>query len=293
MTCATRPRMLTFVPGDVSSMCHAGCAFTIAPGVSSFSPEDNRTFAGWMPTGRVCVPTPTQPAPPNPPPPNADTDGDGTPDAQDERPNDPSCSVGCGPHPGQQPPPPPAPTTDNQDDGRQVVDHLNPRLDAINNSIRAMQQAITSAQQTGTTQIVQAIQSSGGGGGGTGTSINLDPVVQAINAAASSDAANTQGVTDAIDALRDDLARNTAPADDGANPDPWTSANPIDPTQLDDGGFGWNRACPQFPTVGFMGRTIHVDPTGQMCTILQLLSHLILLAGFVHAGYIVASRGRA
>jgi hypothetical protein len=73
----------------------------------------------------------------------------------------------------------------------------------------------------------------------------------------------------------------------------WGDAEELDLSALDDSGFGWSRSCPQLPSVGFMGQTISADPTGDACDFLQLLSNLILLAGFVHAGYIVASRGKA
>ncbi len=294
-TCATRPRFLGTAPGDVQNICHNGCRYS-GSGIA-FAFSDNTTSGEWRPDGTTCSNLPTQPAPTNPPDPTRDTDGDGVPDAQDERPTDPACSVGCGPRPGETTPQQP---NDNQDDGAQLAATLGPKLDAIDQSIDALApridavtaavQAADQAARTGVTQLVNAVNGIGSPTGGSGGS---DAIVNAVNAAADQATEGSDGVREEIAALRQDLATNVAPVDDGTTPEIWGDAASIDPMTLDDSGFGWSRSCPQLPSVNFMGRTISVDPTGDACTFLEILANLILLAGFVHAGYIVASRGRA
>jgi hypothetical protein len=335
-TCASRPIQPSSFSalGGPSRICGSGCVYELT--ICIGGPCQGGGNYEWFPTGNVCT---TEPGP------KPDRDGDGEPDETDEKPDDPTCKVNCGP---QEPDPDEPDPEDPNEPGnggadmsgveqrldaiKESIDQIPPRLDAINSSIAAAAtQAAADAQAT-----IAAINGSGSGAGdGNGTEAIVDAIGDAARCVGRGPG---DGIVDECDNMSqpvpegtvvtggescsapptctgqdgvacstviqlwrtrcetvrigEDLATWDGPTDDGETPEIWGELEGLDIDGLDSSGFGWARSCPQLPSVGFMGHTISADPEGDACSFLQLLSNLILLAGFVHAGYIVASKGR-
>lgn len=319
-SCATREaRLFDFVRIEPVAACHQGCYYTIGAKACDFIQGVYTCAAYGTPTGQTwsCGNTttpiglPVADKPQDPPP-------DPDPDPTDPPPPPP-------PDPDEPPPDEPG---DGTDDGSQVVDGLGPKLDAIEQAvlglgprIDAVRSSVDAARADANTDadrlvsaadaIRAAIVAQGpngaavGGGGQTGGTVtggldcnaspscSGDAVQCAIVRQSWETRCAAQRTADVTQSLKDQLTQ-PGPTDDGETPEVWAEADGADMvSMLDDAGFGWSRSCPQLPTVSIMGRSISADPTGDACDFLQLLANLILMAGFAHAGYIVASRGRA
>lgn len=289
LTCATRPRVQSAVPGDVSAMCFDGCRYTPV-GVSVTLGDPPTTAGSWSPTGETCTPTPDQPAPPVRPDPSADSDSDGVPDSQDERPTDPGCAIGCGPRPGEEAPP--SPPNDNQDDGAQVAAQLGPKLDRIEQAVLGLGPKMDSVKA--------AVDGARGD-----ANADADRMVSAIDAVAAAVRAQGPNVPGQPgepggDGEEWDWSPRAPGPDGGDLPNPSTVIENADAAalmaQLDQDGWSLSRSCPatrwsQSFDLGW-GSFDMAMPINIVCTALAILGWVIGLAGLIQASFILSRIGQ-
>ena len=115
---------------------------------------------------------------------------------------------------------------------------------------------------------------------GNGTTVNVD----------------LSGVEQRLDAINGKLPNFNETQDPNIGPDQYTQAdawdnsastNPAD--SLNESGFGWSRSCPSFAPVSIMGYSVQIG-NEVFCTVMTIIGALVLMAGYLHAGYII---GRA
>lgn len=256
------------------------------------------TCAGPMrATGATCSGSNTAAA--GPVPPDPDRDGDGVPNESDGAPDDPGCSVNCGP----QPPPPDEPGPDEpgpeepgdgQDDGAQVAGELGPKLDAIEQAvlglgprIDAVQAAINGARADANAD-ADGIRSA------------LDGIRQAIVAQGPNGAGEGNGDGNGDGDGPVDLSPLTPGNDGGALPTRDEIIEEGDASvmlsQLDTDGFGMTRSCPalswqQSYDLGWASFDM-AQASQLVCWALAILGFMIALGGLVQASFILSQVGR-
>lgn len=241
------------------------------------------SLAGWIPSGASCTVGPNDEyVPPG------DSDGDGISDGNDPDPNNPGSSGNTGDNP-------PSGESNDSGDGSgngnqsagggscaappsssgdgilaQIAYQTWATRCAIERSKDANGNLKTTGGQNGTGQTP---------GGGSTDMAETNALLSAIKGFVKRASDFIDGITGEVGGLDTDKGQGE---DDLATV--WSDTP--EEEELDAGGLGWGRACPQLPSISVGGYSGQVDD-GSLCTVMQAVGALILLLAYFQAGLII------
>ena len=241
------------------------------------------SLSGWIPSGASCTVGPNDGYVPP-----ADSDGDGISDGNDPAPNNPGESGNTGENP-------PSGESNDSGDGSgngnqssgggscaappsssgdgilaQIAYQTWATRCAIERSKDANGNLKTTGGQNGTGQTP---------GGGSTDMTETNALLSAIKGFVKRASDFIDGITGEVGGLDTDKGQGE---DDLATV--WSDTP--EEEELDAGGLGWGRACPQLPSISVGGYSGQVDD-GSLCTVMQAVGALILLLAYFQAGLII------